>query len=283
MTALHLLDADRILTGISEKFIMDYIRSIRPDGRSQSPVQSQQYYDALYRQVCQRIGESAALQKDSLPEQLVRLAHFLRFFEPAGESCDVVKAWLMEIETDPCAGQQGTALLIDGIRQYLPTSHSRQYESDTTRGVKARDHCEQVMARRSSQYLASFSPAGRSYILLQTLRTGRFGRVVSRAGQAQKQSLLSGLRQHIVMQLADDINSPALVRHSYHDWIGDQASPDKAYHALLTWLGDGCEGHEHPVSFSVTQSGQPVALGMPRLCSAQRLGDALVDELFGQD
>jgi len=32
----------------------------------------------------------------------------------------------------------------------------------------------------------------------------------------------------------------------------------------------------------VTQSWQTVALGMPRLCSAKRLADAMVSEVFGE-
>jgi hypothetical protein len=49
----------------------------------------------------------------------------------------------------------------------------------------------------------------------------------------------------------------------------------------LTWLGDGCDIERQPICYSVTQSWQGVALGMPRICSAMRLGSALVDEVFG--
>ncbi len=35
------------------------------------------------------------------------------------------------------------------------------------------------------------------------------------------------------------------------------------------------------MSWSVTQNWQTVALGMPRLCSAKRLVDGMVEEIFG--
>jgi hypothetical protein len=50
---------------------------------------------------------------------------------------------------------------------------------------------------------------------------------------------------------------------------------------MLGWLGDWCQADKHPVSWSVTQNWQTVALGMPRLCSAKRLVDGMVEEIFG--
>jgi hypothetical protein len=49
---------------------------------------------------------------------------------------------------------------------------------------------------------------------------------------------------------------------------------------MLGWLGDWCQADKHPVSWSVTQNWQTVALGMPRLCSAKRLVDGMVEEIF---
>lgn len=49
---------------------------------------------------------------------------------------------------------------------------------------------------------------------------------------------------------------------------------------MLSWLGDWCDMEQHPVSGSVTQRWQNVALEMPRLCSAKRLVDAMVEEIF---
>jgi len=54
------------------------------------------------------------------------------------------------------------------------------------------------------------------------------------------------------------------------------------YKDLLGWLGDWCDAERHPICWSVTQSWQTVALGMPRLCSATRLANAMVDEIFGE-
>ncbi|MFO6483566.1 diguanylate cyclase regulator RdcB family protein [Escherichia coli] len=47
---------------------------------------------------------------------------------------------------------------------------------------------------------------------------------------------------------------------------------------FLSWLGKWTTADKQPVCWSVTQRWQTVALGMPRLCSAQRLAGAMVEE-----
>jgi hypothetical protein len=70
--------------------------------------------------------------------------------------------------------------------------------------------------------------------------------------------------------------------HFYHQWLTTPASAGLIDHKdMLGWLGDWCQADKHPVSWSVTQNWQTVALGMPRLCSAKRLVEAMVEEIFG--
>ena len=49
---------------------------------------------------------------------------------------------------------------------------------------------------------------------------------------------------------------------------------------LLSWLGDWSNSERQPITWSVTQSWQSVALGMPRICSALRLAGAMTNEVF---
>ncbi|HBD5265106.1 TPA: hypothetical protein KKL07_003728, partial [Escherichia coli] len=49
---------------------------------------------------------------------------------------------------------------------------------------------------------------------------------------------------------------------------------------FLSWLGKWSTADKQPVCWSVTQRWRTVALGMPRLCSAQRLAGAMVEEIF---
>jgi len=94
--------------------------------------------------------------------------------------------------------------------------------------------------------------------------------------------LKDNLRSMAANYLAQEINASPTTRHFYHQWLTTPASPGLIdYKDMLGWLGDWCQADKHPVSWSVTQSWQTVALGMPRLCSAKRLVDGMVEEIFG--
>lgn len=93
--------------------------------------------------------------------------------------------------------------------------------------------------------------------------------------------LKDNLRSLAANYLAQGINASPTTRHFYHQWLATPVSPGLMDHKdMLGWLGDWCHADRHPVSWSVTQSWQTVALGMPRLCSAKRLADAMVGEMF---
>lgn len=94
--------------------------------------------------------------------------------------------------------------------------------------------------------------------------------------------LKDNLRSMAANYLAQGINASPATRHFYHQWLTTPASAGLIDHKdMLGWLGDWCQADKHPVSWSVTQNWQTVALGMPRLCSAKRLVEAMVEEIFG--
>lgn len=145
-------------------------------------------------------------------------------------------------------------------------------------------HCEQIFARwRAGNYLA-FSPAGRSYVALTELRWGAFGDALRLCCEAQAEQLLEFVRGLTISRLAEDVNASSRTRHYYHEWLATPSAPGVMEHKdALIWLGNSSDSDRHPVSYSVTQSWQGVALGMPRICSAMRLGSAMVNEVFMHD
>ena len=154
----------------------------------------------------------------------------------------------------------------------------------TQRGllVQAGDQSEQIFTRwRAGQY-DGWSLAGRCFIVLEELRWGAFGDACRLANSDVAAMLKDNLRSMAANYLAQGINASPTTRHFYHQWLTTPASPGLIdYKDMLGWLGDWCQADKHPVSWSVTQSWQTVALGMPRLCSAKRLVDGMVEEIFG--
>ncbi|MGU0057775.1 diguanylate cyclase regulator RdcB family protein [Enterobacter hormaechei] len=122
--------------------------------------------------------------------------------------------------------------------------------------------------------------AGRCFIVLEELRWGAFGDACRLANSDVAAMLKDNLRSIAANYLAQEINAlhhPAFLP----SWLTTPASPGLIdYKDMLGGWGL-VSGRKHPVSWSVTQSWQTVALGMPRLCSAKRLVDGMVEEIFG--
>ena len=104
---------------------------------------------------------------------------------------------------------------------------------------------------------------------------------------AQHLALLQKMdhRQHsafpeLPQQIAALYAAPT-TRHYYQQWFASSTVPTGGEHAdFLSWLGKWTTADKQPVCWSVTQRWQTVALGMPRLCSAQRLAGAMLEEIF---
>jgi len=144
-------------------------------------------------------------------------------------------------------------------------------------------HAEKTLYRWRSGEFAAWSPAGRCYIALEELRWGPFGDAMRLSAPHERVRLKEMLRERATGLLATSVEAAPRTRHFYSRWLSTPSSAGLMdYKDTLSWLGAWSDGEHHPVSRSVTQTWQSVALGMPRLCSAARLVDAMVEELFSE-
>lgn len=150
--------------------------------------------------------------------------------------------------------------------------------------VQAGEHSEQVFTRWHAGSYSGWSLAGRCFVALEELRWGAFGDACRLATGEAKALLMDNLRATATQYLAQSINAAPATRHFYHQWLSTPVTPAPMDHKeMLCWLGSVCDSERHPVSWSVTQTWQTIALGMPRLCSAMRLAVAMVDEIFQEE
>ncbi len=148
--------------------------------------------------------------------------------------------------------------------------------------VQAGNHSEQIFTRWRAGNYDGWSLAGRCYIVLEELRWGAFGDACRLANADVAAMLKDNLRSMAADYLAQGIDASPSTRHFYHQWLTTSAAHGSMdYKELLGWLGDWSQADRYPVSWSVTQNWQTVALGMPRLYSAKRLVDGMVEEIFG--
>ncbi|WP_227318452.1 YjcZ-like family protein [Cedecea davisae] len=291
MSSLLMEGPVRTLGCISEKFAVDFALSIDV---ARQPWQSQQSKD-FYQQLTElfmggerlRSGLAGMPPQDELEASLARLGVL---------TADRAKSYLANSQISERIGQlepvsartahhsaaarERLLALRQQISLQLSKMEAEFRQTDLVRQGKV--HCEQIFTRWRSGHYFSFSPAARCYVALEELRWGTFGDAVSHGSLPQKEELIEHLRSLAIGRLAEDVNASARTRHYYHDWLAAPTSPGLLEHKdALIWLGDGCDTQRQPVSYSITQSWQGVALGMPRICSAMRLASALVDEVFG--
>ncbi|HEY3985080.1 diguanylate cyclase regulator RdcB family protein [Cedecea sp.] len=281
----------RTLNCISEKFAVDFAMGIDVARQPWHSQQSKAFYEqlmALFVSGTRRYsGPAGMAPQDDLEASLVRLGVL---------TADLAKSYLANsqiseriAQLEPVSARtahHSTAARerLQLLRQQLSLRLNR-IEADLQRIDLLRQgtvHSEQIFSRWRSGHYFSFSPAARCYVALEELRWGTFGDAVRLGTAQQAEQLIEHARGLAISRLAEEVNASPRTRHYFHEWLTTPTSPGLLEHKdALTWLGDGCDIDRQPVSYSVTQSWQGVALGMPRICSAMRLGSALVDEVFG--
>jgi len=184
-------------------------------------------------------------------------------------------------------GHLALVRIAEGLMFLQQTEHPRGLSTPekalTQRGltVQAGEHSEQIFTRWRAGAYDGWSLPGRCFVALEELRWGAFGDACRLANADVVLMLKDNLRTMAAQALADSVNAAPATRHYYHHWLSTPAVGGSGeYNDMLSWLGSWCDAQRHPVSWSVTQRWQNVALGMPRLCSAKRLVDAMVEEIF---
>ena len=280
----------RTLECVAEKFVVDFAKNSGVSRERWHSQQSKAYYQRLTGEF---IGRSQS-QKWATDEALLETPEFT--LTMLGQLCqrvakkhramakvyDIVRSMAAasarvnneahEVRQLSAQVQQQLALRVDNLEAQLNGTDL------THLGIV---HCEQVFSRWQTGHYLSFSPAGRCYVALQELYWGAFGDALRFGSTLQASELIEQARALAISQLAQDVNASARTRHYYYEWLMFPSTPDMMESKeALAWLGDDCDSDNHPVIFATTQTHMGVSLGMPRICSAMRLGSAMVDEMF---
>ncbi|PDO83856.1 diguanylate cyclase regulator RdcB family protein [Kosakonia pseudosacchari] len=289
----RLLDGPgRVLECIHPKFIVDLVQGV--DAPRQTPIvpQQQLFRERLTQEIMAQtqlrpwamsgvLNENDALRL-GLAEKLASM------LDPGYLALTRITerlAALQQAERRPANATPGAQQQYDELVEHFSQRAAWKEKALTQRGlaVQAGNHSEQVFAHWRAGNYNGWSMAGRCYIALEELRWGAFGDACRLANEGVAKMLKDNLRAMAADFLAQGINASPATRHFYHQWLATPSTPGLMdYKDLLGWLGDWCDAERHPICWSVTQSWQTVALGMPRLCSATRIATAMVDEVFGE-
>lgn len=240
------------------------------DIMAQAQLRSWSMVDALSENPAMRVGLADKLASTLDPGYLAltKMGHHLHILQQKGN------------ETPGVLQLYATT----GERFLRRAEHKQRALSRRGLMVQAGEHSEQVFTRWHAGSYSGWSLAGRCFVALEELRWGAFGDACRLSTGEAKALLMDNLRATATEYLAQSINASPATRHFYHQWLSAPVAPAPMDHKeMLCWLGSACDSERHPVSWSVTQTWQTIALGMPRLCSAMRLAVAMVDEIFQEE
>lgn len=291
MSSLLLEGPVRTLECIAEKFVVDFASGIDVARDPWRSPQSKAFYQRLKEEFVgqnhlRQWMQTGALQ-ENLEASLAWLTHLTGTLTKSHLAASLVYERISQMEGASARvayysaeGREQLSQLSKQLERHLQEAEQQLQGIDLYR--QGTVHCEQVFARWCEGHYFAFSPAGRSYVALQELRWGAFGDAMRFCSEAQVAQLLEFVRELVISHLAKEVNASPRTRHYYHAWLTMPSVPGLMEHKeALVWLGNSSDSERHPVSYSVTQTWQGITLGMPRICSALRLGSALVDEVLG--
>lgn len=146
-------------------------------------------------------------------------------------------------------------------------------------------HLEQIFSTWQAGRYSLLPLAGRCYVALEELRWGAFGEVIRNGEPQQAKQLLDILKNRALVQLADDHNSQSWSRHDTRSWLAWSGEHEQHsdWFSAVNWLADWCNPDIHPIIWSTTQQYDALPIRMPRLCSAERIAEAMVNEIFSKE
>lgn len=145
-------------------------------------------------------------------------------------------------------------------------------------------HLDLVLSKWQAGVFAHLAPASRCYAALEELRWGAFGDFCRNTDAPQRATHLELLRHRALGQLAADARVAANTRIDTLHWLmhgNSNAAPAAGLREGLAYLGDWAAVDQAPFVFAAANVPGDLPLLLPRRCSAERMTDALVEEVFG--
>lgn len=141
-----------------------------------------------------------------------------------------------------------------------------------------------VFHKWGAGHYRSLSLAGRCYAALEELHWGDFGDYYrSGAKPEDKKKFVDILKNRVIIQLNTDSKYDSTDRIETRHWLNYPTSQDhwSDMRGALIYLADTTNEVQQPFVYSTAQNPQHLPLRMPCLCSAERLGVAMLGEVFG--
>lgn len=284
----------QILTSIPEKFIVDFANGIDV-GRDHLRVQKERtglgarFYDGLTGKSARRQNEINASLLDGVEASLKWLTELTNSLATSNLAITKVNDRVNELKLDTAkianysvdTRQQLESLAIN-LDQRCNSIEQEIARIDFVQRVQF--NLDQVFHKWQAGRYASFSLSGRCYAAIEELRWGAFGDYCRTNSGKMRNDFINDLANRAIAQLANDAQCKATSRLDTLNWLeypkGRDVLPDAP--EALAYMGDWFKEEETPFAYTISQTPNQLHLNVPRLCSAERITETLVSEIFGE-
>lgn len=288
------IEACQVLECIPEKFVVDFANGIDVVNDHLRSSQNRSFFQRIKEGMS---GQSAARQQainasfnDGIQASLTWLTELTSSLAGTNLAVSRVNERVNALSQDTAKIAEYSADTREQLRELA--SHVNQRVGKLEEQLQRVDslqqgqlHLDRIFSNWSAGRYAALPLAGRCYVALEELRWGAFGDVIRQAEAKQAEQFIEMLKNRALTQMALDFGTKPNARHDVRNWLAWQAGAvqDTAWPAVINWMANWCKEESHPISWAVTQSYETLPIRMPRICSAERIADAMVDEVFSED
>lgn len=283
----------QILTCLPEKFVVDFANGI---DITQDHLRTQRARNSMFQRLFDGFSGQGKRRQDEINANLAKgVEASLQWLTELTESLAHSNLALARVNDRVNALKQDAARIAHysaDTRQRLDALTIRLDERcndielelgrvDFTQ--RAALNLNEVFNRWKAGRFQSFSLAGRCYAALEELRWSDFGDFCRAHPQSERtERFLEDLKHRIIIQLVEDSGQKASERLAIEHWLSPPQSRTMLAdaQAALAYLGNGSSVEQQPFIFTLSQSPEQLPLAVPRLGNAERLGSALLDEVF---
>lgn len=124
------------------------------------------------------------------------------------------------------------------------------------------------------------SIAGRTYATLEELNWGDYGVLIRKASRYQVDKMLDDLSNRLIIQIRKDTELNKNIRVDYQRWLNPVSSQTQDYQHAIEYLSEDYLDVHAPFVCSLFVGNNELPMAVPRICTAERFSDALIDEVL---
>jgi len=284
-----------VLGALPEKFVVDFANGIDV---SRDHIAGQRQRGAMFDRLCDSFTGSAQRRQTAINASLAdgvagslawlteltgSLARSNLAVSQVQQRVIMLQGALTEVAVHAADTREQLQRLGQDLARRMDGFAGELVRIDTVQ--RAGVHLDLVLSKWQAGVFARLSPAGRCYAALEELRWGEFGDFYLNTAPAKRSTHLELLRHRVLGQLAADVRVAASARLDTAVWLARDAGDSRQASELqegLAYLGDWADAGLAPFVFSAANVPADLPLLLPRRCSAERMADALVSEVFGE-